>query len=385
MIQQLVNRRAKRLNPVNPDFAAVGQEVLTADPLDLLLHMEQVWDAANVYASTTPGNQLPVPQARQTLWSTGLFAVDAPPRNDPVNFSPQPPAWDHLGYAFALENTRAAQILRRVVRAFRGGEALGIPSISTQRWLDTTESLVYGTNLLTGLLGTSTVRPDPEAMRRNAYWRLFSMDLAFGTDVNARYPFDRADATNRNFVDLFETLLNELWRAIENLRNTSGANPKDDDRIFRLAEQLMFILRSRRQIALLSREELAASTAMGWLELTVSANTSVVEDLRAEATSAGDRLRMIGERVGLAPHSKAPSFFSMATDLSILLRAIEAGWVDGPERAALLYDDVIINGVQAIGPQSRRVISEWTTASGRDLKSRSLPIDVRPRALVRSR
>ena len=84
-----------------------------------------------------------------------------------------------------LENTRAVQILRRVVREYRFGEGLGVPSVATQRWLDATESLLFGAqNLLSPWVSTSALRTDPEAVRRNAYWRMFGLDLAFGTDDN---------------------------------------------------------------------------------------------------------------------------------------------------------------------------------------------------------
>ena len=46
---------------------------------------------------------------------------------------------------------------------------------------------------------------------------------------------------------------------------------------------------------------------------------------------------MIGERVRLLPHSRANSFFSMAAELSLLLRALEAGWVTDSSRSWLLY------------------------------------------------
>ena len=169
-------------------------------------------------------------------------------------------------------------------------------------------------------------------MRRNAYWRFFGLDLAFGTDDNRPPTYDKANAANTSFVPLFEELLFELWQAITNVRNTSGVNASDDDRIFRIAEELQFVLRSRRQIQLLAREELAAATVLGWVELTLSANTPVVSDLRAEATSPSDRLRLIGERVGLAPHSKSSALFSMAAELSLFLRTIESGLVTTPHR-----------------------------------------------------
>jgi hypothetical protein len=234
-------------------------------------------------------------------------------------------------------------------------------------------------------LSTSAVRPDAEAVRRNAYYRMFGMDLAFGTDANAPYPYDKAEVANKTFVQLFEELLFELWRAIENIRNLVADNTTDDDRIFRLSQELGFILRSRRINELLGREELAAVTAMGWVELTVSSNTSVVNDLRAQAASPADRLRAIGERVQLMPHSRADSFFAMDAQLSLLLRALEAGWVTDSSRSWLLYQSVVPPNIPPLPPnifplgtEVRRVITEWAAASGHDLKSRAVPIRVIP-------
>jgi hypothetical protein len=369
MIPQLVQQIAATTG----DLPGAQADVLTADPLDLVLRMEQVWDRADLWAQT----QLPAGPARRALFDSGAFATIP---------MPDQPAWDHLIYAYAVENTRGAQILARVVRAFRSGEGLGVPSVPTQRWLDATEALLFNAaNPFAAWLSTSGVRPDAEAVRRNAYYRLFGMDLAHGTDANGPYPYDKAEAANRGFVKVFEELLFELWRAIENVRNLVAGNTTDDDRIYRLSEQLGFMLRSRRIGAVLGREELSATTAMGWVELTVSSNTSVVRDLRAEATSSADRLRVIGERVRLMPHSRASSFFAMAVELSLLLRALEAGWVTSSGQAWLLYQTSapagtppLPPGQRPLGSEVRRVITEWAAASGRDLKQRAVPITVVP-------
>jgi hypothetical protein len=207
--------------------------------------------------------------------------------------------------------------------------------------------------------------------------RLGNLDLAFGGDDNNAPVYDKANAANVTFVGLFEELLFELWQAMTNERNTSGVNNADDDRIYRLAEQLRFILSSRRQANMLKREELAAATALGWADLTLRLDSPLVVDLRAQATSPGDRLRMIGERVGLPAHSKSAAFFSMAADLSVFLRTIESGAVAGPELAWILYvaKDSGDTG-QEIGNESRRVITEWSAATGKDLKSRGKPVEV---------
>jgi hypothetical protein len=375
MIQQLVSR-LMALQSLTREQAAA--KVLLSDPLDLVLYMEQVWDTFDPWAPNPP----PAGPARRALWAMGGFSGITPALG--------PPAWDHLMYSYALENTRAVQIFRRVVREYRSGEGLGIPSVATQRWLDVTETLLFGApNLFAPWLSTSSVRPDPEAVRRNAYWRLFGLDLSFGTDDNRPPVYDKAKAANSSFIGLFEELLFELWRAMTNVRNFSGANDSDDDRIFRISEELTFILRSRRQFQLMAREELAAATALGWIELTLSADTPAVIDLKAQATSAADRLQLIGERVGLAAHSKSAAFFPMCTELSVLMRMLESGLVSSPSLAWLLYlsqqpANAPTNAPLPIGDSTRRVITEWGAATGKDLKTGSKPIDVRRPARLAS-
>ena len=228
------------------------------------------------------------------------------------------------------------------------------------------------------------IRPDPEAVRRNAYWRLFGLDLSFGTEDEGAPAYEKAAAANTGFTTLFEELLFELWQAVSNERNLVGVNKADNDRIFRIAEQLKFVLMSRRQKGMLRREELAAVTALGWAELTVSFDTPIVQDLTAQGSSASERLRLMGERVGMKPHSKSAAFFSMASEISILLRMIEAGTVGNADLAWLLYalPSGTATAPRPIGVETRRVITEWAAASGKNLKEASKPTEVRSPRLV---
>lgn len=357
----------------NPTMSkeAAADRVLTSDPLDIILHMEQLWHLSRPW-----GTQPAAGPARQMLWNAGEFATYVP-----TDF----PAWDHLGYSYVLENTRIIQILRRVVRDYRSGEGLGLPSIETQQWLDATEALLFGAaNPMSSWLSTSVVRPDPEAVRRNAYWRFFGLDLAFGGDDNRQPIYDKATATNSSFIRLFEELLFELWQSMTNVRNIAGVNASDDDRIYRIAEELGFVLRSRRQNGTLKREELAAATVLGWAELTVSTNSPVVLDLSATATNPATRLQLIGEKVGLPAHSKSAALFSMAAELSIFLHTIETGLISGPEFAWLLYLEQVPAGKSGkpIGAEARRVITEWAAATGKDLKARAKPIEASRARLI---
>lgn len=369
LINQILNRDPTTATPQQTWDASMA--VLTADPLDLILYMENVWDRA------TRNEPEDSQSARDRLWKMGRF------QNPGADFALDP--WDHLAYAYVLESTRIVQILRRIVRAYRSGESLGIPSEDTQRWVDATEAILFGAaNPLSAWLSTSVVRPDPEAVRRNAYWRMFGLDLSFGTEDEGAPAYEKAAAANTGFTALFEELLFELWQAISNERNLVGVNKSDNDRIFRIAEQLKYVLMSRRQKGMLRREELAAVTALGWAELTVAFDSPIVQDLVAQGSSASERLRLMGERVGMKPHSKSAAFFSMASEISILLRMIEAGTVGNADLAWLLYalPSSTATTPRPIGVETRRVITEWAAASGKNLKEASRATEVRTARLV---
>lgn len=350
------------------DLSGATNLVLSADPLDLALYIEQFWDSYSPSAGS----------ARKALVATGRFSGILPPvpiAPPAPPGDPGVPSWDHLAYSYVLENTRAPQIFRRVVREYRSGEGLGVPSPQTRRWLEATEALLHGAvNLIAPWLSTSAARQDAESVRRNAYWRLLGMDLAFGAEDNRPADYVKASAANTDFVRLFEELLYELWRAISNIKNLVAGNETDQDRIFRIAQELQFVLRSRRLGEMLDREELAAATVLGWIELTLSNDNFVVTDLKAQSTSAANRLRLIGNRVGLQAHSKSAALLSMSEHISILLRTVESAVITDTS-VAMLYQPGT-----PIGEATRRVITEWSAATGRDLKARAKPVEMgRPR------
>src|SRR5262245_15663379 len=87
------------------------------------------------------------------------------------------PSWHHLIYAYLIENTRAYEIVERVLQELVTGERLGQLSAASHRWARATEDLMYRDQgfFLSSL--TSQVRRNAHATRRNAYWRMFGMDL----------------------------------------------------------------------------------------------------------------------------------------------------------------------------------------------------------------
>jgi len=113
--------------------------------------------------------------------------------------------YEHLIFAYMTEQTRIYDIFGRVIAEYAQGERLGIPTAPTLQWLRTTEELFYKDaspfqpyNLV------SRIRPDIAATRRNAYYRMFGMDLNHGRDGSSTYPYARPEAANREFVSTFE-------------------------------------------------------------------------------------------------------------------------------------------------------------------------------------
>ena len=283
-----------------------------------------------------------------------------------------PGLWDHLIYAYMVENTRTYEIFRRVLEEYAYGERLSVPSNEGQRWLRTTEALFYHDPPPFQIYSLmSWIRPDIRAVRRNAYHRMFGLDLNHGTDDNRPYPYPRAAAANTDFTSTFEELLREVWRALENVRNEVGPNQTDVATIANLARTIFDMLRVRRQenVGNLGRDELFHVSTMSWFHLTLSFNTPIVRDLKADATSAAERLQKIGERVGLPAHSRTDSYLQLAINMSLVLRAMENGTFNDAAGATALFTPGTVAVPNPFQEAMQQIIAHWTIATGRDLKA----------------
>jgi hypothetical protein len=288
--------------------------------------------------------------------------------------------WDHLIYAYMIENSRAYDILRRVAWELLHGESLGLPlSPTTHQWLRTTETLFLSDWAPSPLDLVSRARPDLAASRRNAYYRMFGMDLNHGADVGRAYPYEKPAVANRDFVGVFEEFLRLVWRAIENETNTSGPRETDPEAIANFALRLQNMLNARRGgLATglsLAREEFAHVTTLSWFHLTVESDNAVVLDLRAGGPSEEERLRLIGERVGVPAHGRSHSYFQIANAVSVLLKEIELGAFSTGALAPNLY--VLPPGGNPVRDNVLRVINHWTMISGRDMKAGKVTISHR--------
>lgn len=272
--------------------------------------------------------------------------------------------WDHLIYAYVIENTRIYEIFRRVLHEFLHGEKLGVPTPAAQHWLRNTEEIFYRDPPAFSINSvTSHIRSDMRASRRNAYHRMFGMDLNHGTDDNQPYPYLKADSYNNEFVTTFEEFLREAWVAITNVGNSSGANPTDRGKITNLVENLSNMLMTRRVNGNLSREEFVFVSMMSWFHLTVQFDSPIIEALRAEAGSPEQRLFKVAQRIGLPAHGLSKSFFDIADPISRILILIETGGLNTlPAAPTPPFATNVQNDLNAI-------ITHWSIITGRDVKA----------------
>jgi hypothetical protein len=261
-------------------------------------------------------------------------------RDIPGRF-PRQIRWEHLIYAYMIENTRVLDVFQRVVESFVHGERLATLTTASQRWLWTTEELFFHDPPPYSIASqTSRIRPTAAVTRANAYQRLFGMTLNV-TDA-AKQPFPMAEHANADFVPVFDELLHELWQGRSNFANQIGARPTDDAKIAERATRLSEMLLARRVGGTLSREEFWAVATMGWFHVALETDLHpIVVDLRAQAPSPEERLFKIAQRVGHPAHGLAKSYFEIAEPLSRLLTAIEQGLFNDANAVPALYTPTV--------------------------------------------
>jgi hypothetical protein len=393
--------------------ATPSEQVFLIHPLQLSRWLEQAWTFAATATWLGLPNKPPylgdpkiisslrLPDAPVPLLNFNLSsgistnAADYAPGVDPLAYYNPPTAgsivaaglpWDHLIYALLIENTGVYEILGEVLRRYAVGETLEAPSLETQRWLRTTEELFFRDPPLFHITGlTSHIRPDTRITRRNAYWRMFGMDCAH--PMPPQYATPGADqvwkrdvgSANERFHEIFVQLLQQVWLGIENVTNSSGANPTDPSYIGQLSQILRDMFDMRRRGGQLAREEFVHVSTMSWFHLTVDSNTPLVIDLKAQGTDPADRLAKIGQRVGITPPRQAREYFEMAGPISTLLRFIELGTFDDATGAALLYK------AASIRDDMNTVIDLWQSATGDPLKEVAVRVAAQPRSSAQPR
>jgi hypothetical protein len=374
-----------------------ADRVFTFHPEQLSRWLDEVWAKGGIAAwgmvTGTVINPAPLPIAdvvNMTKLPSGLLAqlesgVNKPGTavadyplpfgyNRPTLGIQNPLLWDHLIYAYLVESTGIIEIMAEVVRRYVTGESLPTPSIATTAWVRGTEDLFFRDPPLfrVGSL-TSQLRPDARINRRNAYWRMFGLDLPHPAAGADGQPWKRSagSASNTRFLEIWNELLRQVWLGIENEKNSSGSNPTDANYIAYLCQSLGEMLRLRRRGGMLSREEFSYVSMMNWLHLTVDDDTSLITDLSATAGSGGnpaDRLAVVGRMVGVTPSRQARELFELANLVSPLLWAIELKFFDDVIQAELLFRLHNLGVTPIIAETMNRIIDLWQSATGDRVK-----------------
>lgn len=367
-----------------PDGAA---KLASLHPAELTALLEQAW---NLRVNPAPGPPTGHPDHRSDTPGLAIPQMPLPVLAPPslLGASPDPAApfttiltnslnveigtrgvrWDHLIYAYMIANTRIRPIFRRVVDELLHGEKFGAPREDTQLWLRDTEELFFrdpppfSITTITGY-----IRPSIDTTERQAYYRMFGMDLNHGTDDNSPYPYVKVAAANKEFVTSFEELLRETWIGFINRSTTSGANPTDDAKIEDLARKLNSQLLDRRRFGNLSREEFYLVAMMSWFHMTVeNSNLPIIRDLRAEGSTAEQVLFKIAQMVGLPANGLADHYFQIADSISAVLIAIETGTLQVPGAARAFYDPTVPNNLSGA---MNTIITHWSAITGHDVKA----------------
>lgn len=294
----------------------------------------------------------------------------------------------HLIFSYLVENTRIVQIFEKLIWMFLHDEKLTKADPKAFAWIANTESLFYKDSLSSLKPGVSSgLKPVSEAARRNAYQRLFGMDLAFGDQENKSYEYVKAEFANSAFISLFENFLSEFWQGFINANNTSGQNTTDYEHLEALGRKIQEMLMSRRSTELdftnyryfhLSREEYSSHIFLYWLFHIISYDSPIVTYLHANANTPGERLIGIGKKVGVPAHTKSEAILDIAKPMNSILRFVELGGFNNANfLQRVIRSQATVNPIApAATPQETAIldnilliINNWEKATGHRIKN----------------
>ena len=113
--------------------------------------------------------------------------------------------WDHLIWAYVVENTRIFDIFNKVLETYMWSEDLEVPSPASQLFLRNLEFLIYG-DAIPSMIWTAggRARKDEVANRLTVYYWMFGLDLSHAHELVGPHPYTKPAAANREFIPVFE-------------------------------------------------------------------------------------------------------------------------------------------------------------------------------------
>ncbi|MDT3439333.1 MULTISPECIES: hypothetical protein [unclassified Pseudofrankia] len=373
-------------------------KVFEVHPLQLSRWLEEAWQGARqapiAALVSSPGDRstflgddgivdrlgMPMPPASLPIAPSGIDIDDTETYTDDIGPGSIHKGthvgllWHHLIYAYLIEATGILEVCGEVLRRLVVGETLESVSLPAAEWARTTEELFFRDPPLYAITGVvSELRPSSRVNRRNAYWRMFNLDLPHPVPARPSpatgaggqpWKLDTG-SVNTGFREKWSELLRQVWLGIENSRNLIGSNATDAEYIALLCRAIKDMLNGRRRRGLLARDEFVYVTAMSWFHLTVRGNSEIVMELKCDATSPADRLEKLAARVGMSAAPTSRELFELAEPMSTLLRGIELGLFDTAGRARTLFD-----GDTPLRRDMNLIIDLWQSATGERVKDR---------------
>lgn len=357
----------------NPAIAA--NLLFAQHPQNLSSWLEEAW--ASFFLPPARGNPQdilgsPAPGIINGLVRPGPAAPGGrPPSGLPLPVPNQQFLWHDLIYSYLIESTGVVEVMSEVIRRILVGETLDALTVAGQQWVRSTHSLFFSEAPPFQVLPIGgLLRPEGRIARRNAYWRMYSMDLPHPlppssmSAISQPWKLDVGAGVNTGFRAQWTDFLRQVWQGLENRTNLSGAKSTDPSYVALLAESIRDMMRLRRRGGQLVREEAAYASMMTWFQITLATDTPIIVDLNATAVSPEERLIKLAQRVGMAPAPRSRELFLLALPASELMRDIELGAFATGALAAALFPIV----GTPLSARATDVIDLWQSATGERIK-----------------
>jgi hypothetical protein len=264
------------------------------------------------------------------LSSTTSLILTTPRLNDEV-VPPIKPEEElkrnNLIYAYFLESTGLVEVFRKLFTSFLTSD--DVLKLNRQDDSDLIETLKEIMNL-TFAKSASSITPDLEELRLNAYWRLF------GYTIKGKENFPRARGYNAEFNKTFESIMVNIFQlildrgiTIEKMGNPNALATDLDS----LQKQLN--TRTYNTIEDISQQYAEVFYA---LVLLLGNNKLMNERLNVRSEDPARRLIELGQNFKVAVAKETSYLFLLASRMNIFLRKIEEVKDWTPQKARELVE-----------------------------------------------
>lgn len=271
----------------------------------------------------------------------------------------------HLISSYFIESTGIVEVFRVLLRSFQvTDEILKLNRTEDKDLIELLKVVL----VKTFPIPESSITPDPEGLRYNAYWRLFGYVIKGKED---RLSGDlKPNSYNAEFNTMFEKVMYEIFQGIldnqitiERLGNPNALSQLLND----LSEQL----RNRTYNTIEDQAEYwyAVFTALRAL-VTDDQNNHDLMVKRLNIRSIGEDKRLIelGEKLNVPVAIKSVYLFTLADKMQDFLKRIEdTTWT--PAEAAKLFNEET---------NFKEISSAWYQVTGKDLLADALAARRRP-------